>query len=56
MASFTRTAGQDLIDQNRGSNMPYGAYIEYCDKNDDFNKAVDLRSVVHKYPHIVSFS
>ena len=34
MSSFTRTARQDLIDQNRGSNTPYGAYIEYCEKND----------------------
>ncbi|MGB5337881.1 MAG: M81 family metallopeptidase [Gammaproteobacteria bacterium] len=34
MDSFIRTAGQELIDQNRDTNTNYGAYIDYCEKHD----------------------
>jgi len=34
LSYFTRTAGQNLIDQNRGANTPCGGYIEFCEKND----------------------
>ena len=32
LSFFTRTAGQNLIDQNRGANTPCGGYIEFCEK------------------------
>lgn len=32
-ASFSRTTGQENIDQNRGNNTVFGAYIEYCDQH-----------------------
>jgi microcystin degradation protein MlrC len=34
MASFTRTAGDDILKQNRGVNSTLGAYINYCDEHD----------------------
>jgi len=32
--SFIRSAGQEITEQNRGNNSVYGAYIDYCEKND----------------------
>lgn len=34
MDSFTRTAGQEIIDQNRDTNTNFGAYIKYCEEHD----------------------
>lgn len=33
LSGFPRTAGQDLIDQNRHGNTPHVAYIDFCEKN-----------------------
>ena len=32
--SFLLAKGQEIIHQNRGNNTVYGAYIDYCEKND----------------------
>jgi len=32
LSGFPRTAGQDLIDQNRDGNTPHVVYIDFCDK------------------------
>lgn len=34
LSYFTRNEGQELIDQNRGANTPFGGYIDFCEKND----------------------
>ena len=34
IASFTRTPGDDILNQNRGVNSTLGAYINYCEEHD----------------------
>ncbi len=43
MDSFNRTAGQEIIDQNRDTNTNFGAYIKYCEEHD-----IDVVPCVYK--------
>lgn len=42
LSYFTRSQGQELIDNNRGANTPFGGYIDFCENN-----AIEMVGGVH---------